>query len=135
MTIEEAIFKHLSTYAGLTALVGKNIVPGDTPQSMANQAGVAYFLISDPHIHKSGGDLDVYQPRFQFSCFGTSYSNACAVAAQVKAALQDYSGTMGGTGGVVVQHSFYEDANDLFDTVSGNMRRSGRALDFVIWHE
>lgn len=136
MTIETALFSYLSTHAGLKALVGKNIVPGTLTDSMANQAAVTYVMIDDPPVHLGGADAAIHHPRFQFSCWGTSYTNACAVAAQIKAALQDYSGTMGGESGVVVQRIFYEDANDLFEVIGTTVtKRSGRALDFIIWHE
>jgi hypothetical protein len=51
------------------------------------------------------------------------------------AALRDFSGIMGGEGGVTVQRIFYEDSTDLYEPVADGVRRCGRALDFIIWHE
>lgn len=131
MTIEAALYSYLSTYAGLTALIGLRIYPVDITQD-AEMPAVAYQLVDDLPVHSGGADLIVHAARFQFSCWGTTYLNACAVAVQIKAALQDYSGTMGGSGGVKIQRSFLEMTTDLFDE---EMRRCGRACDFVLWHE
>ena len=131
MTIEAALYSYLSTYSGLTALTGTRIYPIMIAQEAVMPA-VAYQLVDDLPVHSGGADLIVHAARFQFSCYGTSYLNACAVAAQIKAALQDYSGTMGGAGGVTVQRSFLEMTTDLYDE---DMRRCGRACDFIIWHE
>ena len=131
MTIEAALYSYLSTYAGLTELIGLRIYPVDITQD-AEMPAVAYQLVDDLPVHSGGADLIVHAARFQFSCWGTTYLNACAVAVQIKAALQDYSGTMGGSGGVKIQRSFLEMTTDLFDE---EMRRCGRACDFVLWHE
>ncbi|MDD5533788.1 MAG: hypothetical protein PHC52_13415 [Syntrophales bacterium] len=131
MTIEAALYTYLSTYAGLIALTNDRIYPGQIPEKR-DMPAVSVFLIDDPPIHAGGADATVYQPRFQFTCWGSSYKNACDVATQVKAALRDYSGTMGGEGGVVVQRSFYEGATDIYNE---EREREARALDFIIWHE
>ena len=135
MDIEAALYTYLSTYAGLVALISTRIYPGGITQEAANLAAVSYSLIDSIPVHLGGADAAIYRPRFQFSCWGTSYANARAVAAQVKLALQDYTGVIGGVGGVTIQRIFYEDSNDLYEPVADGVRRCGRALDFIIWHE
>lgn len=138
MTFEKALYEYLSTYTGLITLINTRIYPPDKIQLAPTDpltAYVAYQLIDDLPIHSGGADLIVHQARWQFSCYGggtSQYTNACAIATQIKAALQDYSGTMGGVGGVVVQKSYLEMSTDLYDET---MRRAGRAVDFIIWHE
>jgi hypothetical protein len=134
MTIEAALYSYLSTHTGLSNLIGTRIYPVMIAQGAAMPA-VSYQLIDDLPVHSGTADLIVHAARFQFSCFGggtSGYTSACAVAAQVKSALQDYSGTMGGSGGVKVQRSFLEMSTDLFDET---FLRCGRAVDFIIWHE
>ncbi len=134
MTIEKALYTYLSTHAGLSTLIGTRIYPMMIAQEAAMPA-VAYQLIDDLPVHSGIADLIVHAARFQFSCWGggtSGYTNACAVAVQVKSALQDFSGVMGGAGGVTVQRSFLEMTTDLFDE---NLVRCGRAVDFIIWHE
>jgi hypothetical protein len=134
MTIEAALYTYLSTHAGLSALIGTRIYPITIAQGAAMPA-IAYQLIDDLPVHSGIADVKVHAARFQFSCFGggtSEYTSACAVAAQVKSALQDYTGVMGGAGGVTVQRSFLENSTDLYDET---MNRCGRAVDFIIWHE
>jgi len=134
MTIEAALYSYLSTHSGLSSLISTRIYPMQVAQG-ATMPAVCYQLVDDIPVHSGGADVIVHAARFQFSCWGggtSGYTSACAVAAQVKAALQDYSGTMGGTGGVVVQRSFLEMTTDLFDET---LVRCGRAVDFIIWHE
>lgn len=139
MTIEAALYSYLSTYAGLTNLISTRIYPPDKIQLVPTDpptAYVAYQLIDDIPVHSGIADIKLHAARWQFSCYGggtSRYTNACAVNTQVKAALQDYSGTMGGSGGVVVQRSFLEMTTDLFD--NNGILIIGRASDFIIWHE
>ncbi len=130
MELREALYTYLSGYAGLNALVGDRIYPIVLPQKAVMPA-VTYQKISEPQVHVSGADSGPYCPRYQFSCWGTTYDEACDVAVQVRTALRDYTGVMGGAGGVTVQRSFLEDANDLFNEQT---ERCGVALDFIIWH-
>jgi hypothetical protein len=134
VTIEAALYTYLSTHAGLSALIGTRIYPYMVAQG-AKMPAVAYQLVDDIPVHSSVADVKVHAARFQFSCWGggtSGYTSACAVAAQIKSALQDYSGTMGGAGGVVVQHCYLELTTDLYDET---MERCGRAVDITIWHE
>lgn len=114
MYIEEALFSYLSTYSGLSTLISKKIYPIIAPEGTAVPY-VTYTRISGQRFHAFRSDSGMTNPTFQFSCFGTSYSNAKAVAAQLRAALQNYSGTMGGVGGVSVQSVLLIDENDLYD--------------------
>jgi len=88
--------------------------------------------ISGPREHSHDGAAGLAHPRFQLSAFSQTYSAAKAVIAAVQAALQGYSGTMGGDGGVVVGGAFYDDENDL-DPGDGT-GLFGVAADYIIWH-
>jgi len=132
MQIGEALYSYLSSYAGLTALVGNRIYPLILPQGVTLPA-VTYTQISGPRVHCMGSDPGLTHPRFQVSVWAESYSDMATVAAQVRAALQDYSGTMGGDDGVVVQRIFLEDETDR--NFEPNTKTFRRDLDFIIWHE
>jgi len=131
MTIGEAIYAHLADHAGLAALVGTKIYPGDIPQGVTPPV-VVVQLISNPPIPAGGSSYALHGPRYQFSCWADGYKGAVDVCEQVKNALMDYSGVMGGTSGVTVQWCMCENEYDLYDE---ELRRSGRAIDFIIWHE
>ena len=131
MVIEEAIYTYLSNHAGLTALVSTRIHPLIMPQSTVLPA-VTFSKVSGPRVHAMQQDAGLAYPRFQVSCWGATYKSAKDVAAQVRAALQDFKGTMGGVGGVVVSGVFIQDENDLYEP---GTQVYHIALDFVIWHE
>ena len=130
MFIEEAIYSYLSGHAGLTALTGTRIYPLVMPQNTILPA-VTFSKVSGPRVHAMQKDTSTAYPRFQVSCWGSAYKQAKEVAAQVRAALQDYKGTMGGAGGVAVGGVFLEDENDLYEP---GTQVYHVALDFIIWH-
>ena len=130
MLIEEAIYSYLSGHAGLIALVGTRIYPLVMPQNTILSA-VTFSKVSGPRVHAMQQDAGLAYPRFQVSCWGATYKSAKDVAAQVRAALQDFKGTMGGVGGVAVSGVFIQDENDLYEP---GTQVYHVALDFTIWH-
>lgn len=132
MNIDESLYKYLSTYAGLTALINTKVYPLVVPQDVALPA-VTYQRISDPPEHAMGKDATIYHPRYQISCWATTYTGVQSLAAQIKAALTDYSSAaMGGTGGENVYRVFYEGCYSDYDSNTGQYRET---LDFIIWHD
>lgn len=131
MNIEESLYKRLSTYTSLTALVNNRIYPLVIPQD-ARLPAVTYQCISDPGIHTMGADSGIYSPRFQLSVWAETYPSAVAVADQVIAALKDFSGQLGGAEGVQAQRIFYDNATRFYDSQTGTYHIP---IDFIIWHE
>ncbi len=132
MEIGAAIYSHLSGTSDLSALVGTKIYPVVAPQNV-NLPFVTYQMISGVRIHAMIKDPGLTRPRFQLTSWSTSYATVQAVAKQVRLALQDYSGTMGGSSGVPVQRIFFENEIDLVDTDDGRVTHYC-AQDFIIWH-
>lgn len=160
LEIDEAVYRRLSTYSDLTALVSTRIYPKIAPET-ATLPRITFNMVSNAPYHASGYDAVIHSPRIQISCWDTSYRSINLIAIQVKAALQDYSGTIttpvldankdlwgnDDTWGnsdlwgrasisLVVQRSFFEHEVDLED-VEANTNKIiyHRALDFIIWHE
>ncbi len=78
-----------------------------------------------------GSDPGVARPRFQVSSWakGTGgFASARAVGDQVRAALQRYRGTLGGT---EILDSFLDDERHLYD---GDLQLFQVSMDFLIWH-
>lgn len=103
MEIDVAIITYLKTYSGLTALVSSRIfVNGAVPENVTFPY-VSMFLVSgsddECFVEQSGFAEDTYQ----FTSAGLTKVDSINVAKQVRLALKDYSGVMGGTGGVNVQ--------------------------------
>lgn len=120
MTIDEAVFAYLSTYSGLTALVGKRIYPDDLPQNPTYPA-VTFIQVSEDEIdtlHQPASTM--IGATYQFDCWATTRVGAKAVARQIRAAWKNYSGITGGVGGVTVS---------AVEIVNGDMDNSYRDSD------
>ena len=129
MTIETALYSYLKDFAGLYALVSTRIYPLILPQNPTLPA-VAYQQISGPRVHAMGNDPGITYPRYQFSCWGSTPASAAAVAQQIRLAFENYSGTMGGVGGVTVYHSSVENMFNERDAETGYFRY---IIEVEIW--
>lgn len=111
MTIQQALFNYLSTFPGLTGLIGTRVYPLRPPQN-ATKPYVTYAKVTGPRVRTFSTDQGG-QPRFDFTCTADDYSSADAVRAQVRVALEGYSGLMGGAVNVVsVQQNNEVDLQD-----------------------
>jgi hypothetical protein len=104
--LEESLATYLATYTGLVSLVSDRIYHFDIKQG-SDFPCVTYQRISTLRIltHDSAGiGGDLVTPRFQFSCWATTYLAAKAVADQIRAGLngrQGLTGTQVETGTVI----------------------------------
>lgn len=126
--IEEALYTRLSTFAGLSALVGTRVYPAMAPQQPTFPL-CTFQRISSMRVHAMGADVGLANPVVQVTAWGRTYTESANVAGQVRAALQDYAATVGG---VEIQRIFIDNETDLgFDREGGAW---GRAIDFSVWH-
>ena len=133
MELGEALYSKLSGTTDLTALVSTRIYPRVAPQNAAFPY-VIFFQVSNPGMHAMGNDPNIQAPRWQVSSWADSYSSVRSVAKQVKAALKDYTGTMGGSSGIEVQRIFYENEVDMVDIdPETNEPIYHIAQDYIIW--
>ncbi|MCK9600682.1 MAG: DUF3168 domain-containing protein [Sphaerochaeta sp.] len=138
MNIEQALYSYLSGYSGLTAIVGYRIYPVIRPKDSSLPA-VVFQKISDSPFHTLEKDPSFTRSRFQFTGWAkdidggaSGYAQCKDIAAQLKAALRDYSGTMGGVGGVNVSGALLENESDGYEDSTDEYRCD---LDFFIFHE
>lgn len=129
MLIEQALMTYLLAQSGITDYVGRQIHFVQAPQNTA-QPYMVINKISGPREHTHDGG-DMAHPRFQFSVFASKYSNCKGCISALQTALQGYSGTMGGAGGVKVGAALYDDETDL---ERGEQGLYGVAADYIIWH-
>lgn len=127
MVIEEALYEHLKTNAGVSALVGSRIYPIEAPQE-ATQPYIVYQRISGPRLRSHGGPSGLAHPRFQFTGVAATYPSLRSVMNALRAAFDGFRGVMGGGGGVDVGGCFVE--NEI-DSEEGFVSR----LDVVVWHK
>jgi hypothetical protein len=103
LEIDVAIITYLKTYSGLTALVSSRIfVNGAVPEDVVFPY-VSFFLVSGQDDECLTGNSNFAEDAFQFTSAALTKLEAINVTKQVRLALKDYSGLMGGTGGVNVQ--------------------------------
>jgi hypothetical protein len=133
ITIEEGLYNRLSTYSGLTTLISTRVYPLKLPQTVTLPA-ITYQRISTPreltHDQKAGG---LALPRFQFNCWGTTFSSVKAVVKQLRECLNGFSGTFGsGANTVAVGGVLSANEIDFNDPDSGLY---WTAVDYFIYHQ
>lgn len=131
MRLDEALYSYLSGTAALTALVGLRIYPVIAPES-ASAPYLVLTEISKINEPVSGGSGPDYEVRYQVSVWADTYASARAVAVQVSTALKNYSGTMGGAGGVVVSIIYEETESEFYEPTT---EKYHIAMDYLIWHQ
>jgi hypothetical protein len=108
MRLEEAVSAYLQP------ILDNKLYPFLLPQKCELPA-VAYYPVSVERLHSLIEDTGFVKQRLQFTCFAGTYGQAVETAQLIRAALQNYSGTMGGLsiGGVLLMN---ESANYETDT-------------------
>ncbi len=107
--IEETIFSRLSTFAGITALVGAppncRVYPHDLAPENATFPYVTYTLISAPREIAMGSDPGLVRSRWQFDAWDLDPDGARNLAEQLRLALERWRGVGSGT---TVQDTFID---------------------------
>jgi len=116
------IHAHMTTHAGLSALIVGRCYPVKLPQTPTLPA-VTYQRISSVSTYSQDGDSNLYRARWQFSCWSTGYVEAFEVAQQVKAALNLWKGTFGDPAFIENMMDFYEPETGIYHHV----------VDATIW--
>lgn len=134
MNIDQSLIKQLSTATLTTQLGSTAIYPEVIPQNRSMPA-VTIQLISEIPVHASIADSLLKYSRFQVSSWATSMSKVKAVSMAVESVLKDFSGNLGGAGGVLVQRIFLDNTVSLPDInpQTGGITRHV-AKDFIIWY-
>ncbi len=94
MTFPEALYTHLAAHAGLSALVGDRITPLERLEADDILPCVTYEIQIEP-IHTFGTAPRVKIATVTLDGMGATDADALAVAEQIHAALEHYSGAMG----------------------------------------
>ena len=127
MSIDETLFSRLSTFAGLTALIGTvpnvRLYPVIMPEGTTKPA-VTYQLISAIREIASEVDPGMVASRYQFTAWATTMTEARNVIKQIRLALERYSSG-------IMANAFIETEYDLHDDAA---YINGRALDVIVNH-
>ena len=132
MEVKEALYKELIATTAVTALLGTRIYPNRVPLKANLPYAAITVILTGRFEHSSGSDSGSPEgPYIQISIYGKTPDSAYEASAAVKTAIMDFSGTMGGSGGLSVSRALFEDSGDLYDDKN---RWAGIYLDFIVWH-
>ena len=131
MKIEQALSKELLAVDGVTDLIAQRLYYVKAPQNVTKPY-VVFFKASGPREYSHDGASNLARPRFQFSCFATTYYVAKQIAEAIRAVIEAFSGTMGGAGGVEVGSCFCINESDIYED---NTQLFHVAVDYLIWHK
>ena len=131
MVIEEALQYHLVNDTDIKALISSRAYPNVIPQDAALPA-LAYLVISRPGGMAHDGPTGIAWPRFQITAQADTFSEIVDLTNKVRIALDGFTGTMGGAGGVTIEGSFVKDVRDGYEFAT---ERETRRLDVIIWYQ
>ena len=127
--VEEAIFTRLTTHAGTTALVVLRVHFNKLPQDVTYPAIRISRVSAERFRSHSGGTNLLTMTNFQIDAWAETYSEAKALAKQIRLALDFFSGTVTT---VVIQGVELTNDRDLYDDKAEVYAVSA---DYTIAHE
>lgn len=125
--LDDQLYDHLQTFAGLTSLVGTRVWPNRLKET-ATMPALVWQCINDAPSYSHGGDSGLDDGLYQFSCWGRTPLEAKQVAVQVRAALGGKSATL--TDGTKFT-AFVENVLSNDDAETGLFRVN---VDVRFWH-
>jgi hypothetical protein len=135
MELNEALYTYLSSYSGLTSFISKRIYPDKLPDKCTLPA-VTYQLVSEEETETfRQPTVDLLAAVYSITVWASTRATANAAGKQLRQAFKNYSGTMGGIGGVSV--SAIRKVSRITDI---DLTREGAVIaykdvqDFEIWY-
>jgi hypothetical protein len=120
-TFHTALFDHLSTDAGVSALVGTRVYPTKAPQD-APLPCIIYQRFSDAAEHTQAGACDLASAFYQVDIIGENASSAAAVAEAVRNAMDGMRNVTAGGFYIRSAHLTSEDDSSILFQGSENER-------------
>jgi len=132
MSVQSAIRTKLLASAGVTSLVGTRITLKTAPTNYGYPR-ITLNLINTNTDHHLGGASGLANSRVQVDCWSKTSTQATALGAAVRSALDTYSGT---SDGLVIDSCIIEDESDEYEApTDGSQRGTHRTrIDFSVWH-
>ncbi len=114
MALRDAIYSRLSNYSALTSLVSTRIYSKEITQDTAKPC--VYFEVNGiERVSAINGDSGMCEAQCRVISIASTLSGAVAVATQVQAALQRYTGTVSSTDirNIMIENEFDSYDSDL----------------------
>ncbi len=137
MSIDAALFYHLSHDTGVKAIIGNRAYPAGEVPSSADYEYLVVQRMSNRHVRHMTAGSGIAAPRYQIVSWGRSHLNVQTLAEAVRECLDNYVGTMGsGASLTTVYGSFLETDAAEFVTPSDGGEKGFWAVsqEFTIWH-
>lgn len=113
MTTGTTVYSRLTSYSGISALVGTRVYPLNLPQKPTYEA-ITYQRISNG---PQNGSTTIRESRWQISCWAETYAEAHALAVQVKTALEEWTANGIKMAYVVNEIDDYDDEAEVYRTL------------------
>jgi|SRR3972149_7085595 len=132
MNILQAINSKLRSSTAIVSLSSNRIYPMIAYDGI-KKPYITFHQISNAPVHAMETDADINSYRIQVSSWTTSFSGLIALSTQIKAALRDFSGTLG-TSNFIAQRIFFDSESDFPEYNSEmNTITYHRSQDFIVW--
>lgn len=135
MVIRTAVYNALSGDSDLTGIVSTRIHFVKMPQGTIYPAVTFEMLPTSGRVHLMGADSALCMETLRVTVWGEAenFTNMELAAGYIKALLQDFTGTLGGDGGVTVERIFLEtNQPTMFNAGAGVYQI---AQDFTVWYQ
>ena len=136
MEFNKALYNYLTSYSGLSSLVSNRIYPDELPQEPTYPA-IVYTLTDEDEVETfQTPESNLISPTYEFECHASTRAGAEAVAKQLRLAFKNYSGVMGGDGGITVEavRKLGRDSDTAYDS-SGKVIARISVMDFQICYQ
>ena len=135
MTIETALYSHLSTQVGITAIVGTRIY-ATVPPSSPTFPFITFQVFSDVPEHHMDGAVGLTRVLMNIEVWAFVVAEQQAISEALRNELDGFRGAMG-TEVLQVRNCFMENRNSFQepDKQGKNLPVHRSSLDFSIWHE
>ena len=135
LKIDEAIYVRLANYAGLTALTSTRIHKAVAVENATFPRVTYTFIYATPN-HAMTGDVTTVSELLRVDVWADTYTSMTDVAAQVKSALRDYSGTItSGADDLAIDWIYYDTEYDVVGMDAEKRTEVyHRVLDFIVWY-
>lgn len=137
--IQEGIYATLAADSAVSAIVGTGIHPSIIPQASEGTSRfpcVVYKIEGKERQRRFDGTDTLVSADLMVECYATTYSQVQSLAAAVRNALLDYSGTMTGSGSPTpsnsVQFIFIDSEGDAIAAEPGVHIVM---QDYTIWYD
>jgi hypothetical protein len=134
MNLTESLYKRLHDDGAVAAVVVARIFPIKAGQDETLPL-LVFQILGGPVEHQMGTDDGPRSTRVQITGWGKTLAEAKAAAGAARTCVKDFTGSLGGSGGVAVERIFLDsEPIEGFDEVAGVEGLYYERFDALIWY-